>query len=41
MFGKNEDIKRFLKTHKLKESEVIYVGDEARDIIAGKKSGVN
>ena len=40
MFGKNEDIKRFLKTHKLKESEVIYVGDEARDIIAGKKSGV-
>jgi len=40
MFGKNEDIKRFLKTHKLKDSEVIYVGDEARDIIAGKKSGV-
>jgi phosphoglycolate phosphatase len=40
MFGKNEDIKRFLKTHKLKEPEVIYVGDEARDIIAGKKSGV-
>ncbi|SFL56099.1 HAD-IA family hydrolase [Pelosinus propionicus] len=40
MFGKNEDIKRFLKTHKLEESEVIYVGDEVRDIIAGKKSGV-
>lgn len=40
MFGKNEDIKRFLKKHKLKESEVIYVGDEARDILAGKKSGV-
>lgn len=40
MFGKNEDIKKFLKTHKLKESEVIYAGDEARDIIAGKKSGV-
>lgn len=40
MFGKNEDIKRFLKTHKLKEAEVIYVGDEARDIIAGQKSGV-
>lgn len=40
MFGKNEDIKKFLKTHKLRESEVIYVGDEARDIIAGKKSGV-
>ncbi|MBP2659505.1 MAG: HAD-superfamily hydrolase, subfamily variant 1 [Firmicutes bacterium] len=40
MFGKNEDIKRFLKTHKLKDSEAIYVGDEVRDIIAGKKSGV-
>lgn len=40
IFGKNKDIKRFLKMHKLKESEVIYVGDEARDIIAGKKSGV-
>ncbi|GMA98815.1 HAD-IA family hydrolase [Pelosinus sp. IPA-1] len=40
MFGKNEDIKRFMKKHDLKDSEVIYVGDEARDIIAGKKSGV-
>ncbi len=40
MFGKNEDIKRFIKKHKLKDSEVIYVGDEIRDIIAGKKSGV-
>ena len=41
MFGKNEDIKRFIKAHDLEDSEVIYVGDEARDIIAGKKSGVN
>jgi phosphoglycolate phosphatase len=41
MFGKNEDIKRFMKAHDLEDSEVIYVGDEARDIIAGKKSGVN
>lgn len=40
IFGKNKDIKRFLKTHKLKDSEVIYVGDEVRDIIAGKKGGV-
>ena len=40
VFGKNKAIKKFLKVHKLKESEVIYVGDEARDIIAGKKSGV-
>ena len=40
IFGKNKDIKRFLKTHTLKESEVIYVGDEVRDIIASQKSGV-
>lgn len=41
MFGKNEDIKKFMKAHNLEDSEVVYVGDEARDIIAGKKSGVN
>lgn len=40
LFGKNKDIKRFLKTHKLKTSEVIYVGDEIRDLIASKKNGI-
>jgi phosphoglycolate phosphatase len=40
LFGKDKDIKRFLKKHKLKNSEVIYVGDEVRDIIACKKNGV-
>lgn len=40
IFGKEKDIRRFLKTHKLKDSEMLYVGDEARDIIACKKNGV-
>ncbi len=40
LFGKDKEIKRFLKAHKLKSSEMIYVGDEARDIVACKKTGV-
>lgn len=40
IFGKDKDIKKFLKKHKLNNSEVIYVGDEVRDIIASKKNGV-
>lgn len=40
IFGKDAVIKRFLKTHKLSNSQVIYVGDELRDIIACRKSGI-
>ncbi|WP_028400128.1 HAD-IA family hydrolase [Ectobacillus panaciterrae] len=40
IFGKDKVIKKFLKTHKLKNTEVIYVGDEQRDIVACKKSDV-
>ncbi len=40
IFGKDATIKRFLKTHRLAGSQVIYVGDEERDIIACRKSGV-
>ena len=40
IYGKERDIKRFLKMKKLKVSEVIYVGDEIRDIIASKKNGI-
>jgi phosphoglycolate phosphatase len=40
IFGKDKIIKYFLKLHKLKNSEVIYVGDEIRDIIGAKKAGV-
>ncbi len=37
IFGKDQVIKKFLQTNKLKESEVIYIGDECRDIVACKK----
>jgi phosphoglycolate phosphatase len=40
IFGKDAVIKRFLKAHKLNSCQVIYVGDELRDIIACRKSGV-
>jgi phosphoglycolate phosphatase len=40
LFGKHVVIKRFLKEHKLSPSELIYVGDEIRDIEACKKIGV-
>lgn len=38
LFGKNRIINRVLKEHNFKADEVIYVGDETRDISAAKKS---
>ncbi|NLW92614.1 MAG: HAD-IA family hydrolase [Syntrophomonadaceae bacterium] len=40
IFGKDKDIKKFLRVNKLQKSEMIYVGDEVRDIVACKKNGV-
>ncbi|MCP8967593.1 HAD hydrolase-like protein [Ectobacillus ponti] len=40
VFGKDRLLKRFLKEHGLRASEVLYVGDEQRDIAACKKAGV-
>ena len=40
IFGKDKIIKRFLTKYKLRSSEVIYVGDEHRDIVACKKNAV-
>ncbi len=40
IFGKDKVIKRFLKTYHLSNQEVIYVGDEARDIVACQKNGI-
>ena len=41
IFGKHMLINKFLRTKSLKPSEILYVGDELRDIIACRKSGVN
>lgn len=40
LFGKNKVIKNFLKKFKLKVDEIIYIGDELRDIQACKKASV-
>ncbi|BFM39183.1 HAD-IA family hydrolase [Synechocystis sp. LKSZ1] len=40
IFGKNKMINRVLREHHLKAEEVIYVGDETRDIIAANKSHI-
>ncbi|MEH7456754.1 HAD hydrolase-like protein, partial [Bacillus sp. JJ1127] len=41
LFGKDKIIKKFLKEKKLTEADMLYVGDEQRDIVACKKAGVN
>ena len=40
IFGKHVLLNKFLKEKKLKPSDMLYVGDELRDIIACRKSGV-
>jgi len=40
VFGKDRTISRILKDMKLEKSDVYYVGDEVRDVEAGKKAGV-
>lgn len=40
LFGKNKIINRVIKDNKLKAEEVIYVGDETRDINAAKQSKI-
>ncbi|MFC0560568.1 HAD-IA family hydrolase [Halalkalibacter alkalisediminis] len=40
IFGKDQLIRRFLKEQHLRKSEVMYVGDEQRDIFACKTAGV-
>ena len=40
IFGKDKIIRYFLKVRKLKKSEVIYVGDELRDIVGCRKAGI-
>lgn len=40
IFGKDKVLKKFLSFKKLQPSEILYVGDEARDIIACGKLGI-
>lgn len=40
IFGKDKLLSKFLSSKKLAPSEILYVGDEARDIIACNKLGI-
>lgn len=40
LFGKERQIRNFLKSHKINPELCLYVGDEVRDIEAAKKSGI-
>ncbi|MFQ5441071.1 MAG: HAD-IA family hydrolase [Nitrosopumilaceae archaeon] len=40
IFGKDRTISKILKDMKLSKSDVYFVGDEVRDIEAGKKAGI-
>jgi len=40
IFGKDKMIRKFLQTYKFNSDEVIYVGDEQRDIEASKKNNL-
>jgi len=40
IWGKNINLKKLLLSHGFNMDEVVYVGDEVRDIIAAKKVGI-
>ncbi|MBD1378783.1 HAD-IA family hydrolase [Metabacillus arenae] len=41
IFGKDKIIQKFMKSHNLTKTDVLYVGDEIRDIKACKKSNID
>ncbi|UKJ46787.1 HAD-IA family hydrolase [Lysinibacillus sp. ACHW1.5] len=40
IFGKDKVMKKFLKEANVDSSDVVYIGDEQRDIVACKKAGI-
>ncbi|NEN87634.1 MAG: HAD-IA family hydrolase [Okeania sp. SIO3H1] len=40
LFGKDKVIKQYLKTENIQPEEIVYIGDEVRDISASKKAKV-
>ena len=40
LFGKGKALRRILRAERLQKSDVLYVGDEVRDVEAAKKAGV-
>jgi len=39
-FGKGKALRRIMRAERLERSDVLYVGDEVRDVEAAKKAGV-
>ena len=40
LFGKGKALKRIIRAERLERSDVLYIGDELRDVEAAKKAGV-
>ncbi len=40
LFGKGKALKRIIRAERLERADVLYIGDEERDIEAAKKAGV-
>src|SRR5262249_18000658 len=40
LFGKGKALKRILRAERLNRNDVLYIGDELRDVEAAKKAGV-
>ncbi|MFO0824260.1 MAG: HAD-IA family hydrolase [Gemmataceae bacterium] len=40
LFGKGKALRRILRTERLEKSDVLYVGDEVRDVEAARKAGI-
>ncbi|UFU01083.1 HAD hydrolase-like protein [Radiobacillus kanasensis] len=40
IFGKDRLMKKFMRDHKVRASQILYIGDEHRDIVACRKTGI-
>jgi phosphoglycolate phosphatase len=40
LWGKHRTLRRYLAIHRLSPSQVIYVGDEVRDLVAARRAGL-
>jgi len=41
LFGKRRALRKVVKSHGFKRHEVLYIGDEVRDVVAARKAGVD
>jgi phosphoglycolate phosphatase len=41
LFGKHQTIKKYMKENRLNSKDVIYIGDELRDVVACKKCNID